>query len=375
MTINDLKRKLIGKYTSFRGYKTDRKIIVFESDDWGSIRMPSKEVYTNLLDKGYPVDRLSYLKYDSLESNSDLEMLFEVLTSFKDKNGNHPVITANTIVSNPDFEKIRASNFLEYHSELFTETLKRYPNHERVFELHKLGIQKKIFYPQLHGMEHVNVGRWMKALQTNNKAVRFAFDHELFDLSEQHTEITENSFVDALHPAEEKDLEFQAERLKLATKLFKDLYGFESKTFIAPCYIWNEYHEDVLSKSGIELMQCGTFQLKPKMGIRSGFSKKLHYTGETNRSNQKYSTRNVSFEPSLNNTKTIINDTLNQIDRAFKNKKPAIISTHRVNFIGFIDSSNRERTVDLMANLINKILELWPDVEFKTSEDINQLLR
>ena len=57
------------------GYKTNRKIVVFESVDWGSIRMPSKLAYSNLLKKGIGVDK-SYLydTLDSLEKKEDLEV-------------------------------------------------------------------------------------------------------------------------------------------------------------------------------------------------------------------------------------------------------------------------------------------------------------
>lgn len=375
MSLVNLKRKFISAYTNSRGYRTNRKIVVIESDDWGSIRMASKEVYKKLLAKGYPVDKLSYLKYDSLESNLDLVKLFEVLTSFRDSHGNHPVITANTIISNPDFEKIRTSDFKEYHSELFTETLKKYPEHDKVFELHKQGIANKVFYPQLHGMEHVNVVRWMKALQANNKNARVAFDNFLFDLSEHHTVISEDSFVDALHPNSIEDIDFHRNRLLLAAKYFKELYGYESKSFIAPCYIWNKQHENIFNEIGVELIQCGTFQLYPIVGKVSHFKKKLHFTGELNRLKQKYSVRNCIFEPSVIQRDTVVEDTINQIERAFKNKKPAIISSHRVNYIGFIDAENREKTLNYLFDILNKILIKWPDVEFMTSEDINTLLR
>ena len=72
MNLNRLKRKLLSFYINSRGWRTDREIVVIESDDWGSIRMPSKRVYDELLSKGFPVDILPYLRYDSLESNIDL---------------------------------------------------------------------------------------------------------------------------------------------------------------------------------------------------------------------------------------------------------------------------------------------------------------
>ena len=88
------------------GWRTNFKIIVIESDDWGSIRMPSREVYKKCLNAGYRVDKNPYERYDSLLSQKDLELLFDLLIQFRDRNGNHPIITANCVVANPDFEKI-----------------------------------------------------------------------------------------------------------------------------------------------------------------------------------------------------------------------------------------------------------------------------
>ena len=63
-------------YVNFRGWSSKRKLLLIESDDWGSIRMPNKEVYNQLLSQGLPVDRSRYSKIDTLESHTDLERLF-----------------------------------------------------------------------------------------------------------------------------------------------------------------------------------------------------------------------------------------------------------------------------------------------------------
>src|ERR1035437_5292112 len=96
------------------GWHTSRKIVVIESDDWGSIRMASTKAYKTFLQSGYPVDQSSYNRNDALECNEDLEFLFEVLSSVKDKYGNPAVMTINNIVANPDFEKIKCSDFQKY---------------------------------------------------------------------------------------------------------------------------------------------------------------------------------------------------------------------------------------------------------------------
>src|SRR5512145_1970748 len=152
-----LMQKLSRIVTNLRGWRTNRKIVVIESDDWGSIRMPSKEVYQICLKAGYPVDKIAYERYDSLLSQEDLELLFSLLLSLHDKNGNHPVFTANCVVANPDFEKIKHDDFQNYHYELITETFKRYPKHQNNFEIWKKGVQDRIFMPQFHAREHLNV--------------------------------------------------------------------------------------------------------------------------------------------------------------------------------------------------------------------------
>ena len=127
------------------GWKTNKKIVVFESDDWGMTRMPSKEAYKELLKKGYDVDKCPYNKYDGLESNEDLQQLMEVLLSVKDFNGNPAKFTMNNIVANPDFDKIRDSGFEKYYYESFDQTLKKYSNTDNVMQLYKDGLEKKVF--------------------------------------------------------------------------------------------------------------------------------------------------------------------------------------------------------------------------------------
>jgi hypothetical protein len=368
------KRALLKLYINSLGWRTNRKLVIIESDDWGSIRMPSLQVYNELLTKGFAVDKLSYLKYDSLESNKDLECLFEVLYSFKDINNNHPVITANTIMTNPDFKKIRDTNFKEYHYELFTETLKRYPEHDRVFDLYKLGIAKKIFYPQLHGMEHLNVKRWMKALADKKSNARIAFDYGMFDLSVSHTTITKDSFVDALSPEDEEEIKSEKTSLLKASELFESTFGYVSKTFIAPCYIWRPELEETLLKMGVKNIQSGVFQKIPEVGKVSSFSKKLHYTGQHNHLNQTYTVRNCSFEPTTFKRKDIVDSCLRQISSAFKNAKPAIITSHRLNYIGNIVESNRIQNIELLERLLKATLTKWPEVEYITSEELAEII-
>ena len=111
--------------------------------------MPSKEVYDEFVKRGYDLTDSDYNRLDTLESNVDLNSLFEVLQSHRDSRGNHPVITANMVVGNPDFDRIKHSGFTEYYFEPVTETLKRYPDRDRVESLWKEGEIRLIFRKKL----------------------------------------------------------------------------------------------------------------------------------------------------------------------------------------------------------------------------------
>lgn len=89
--------------------------------------MPSNEVFDNLLQKGIDLlsdDGYRYNKNDSLATAEDLAALFEVFSSVKDSKFRNAVLTPVCVVANPDFEKIKQSDFTEYFYEPFTETLK-----------------------------------------------------------------------------------------------------------------------------------------------------------------------------------------------------------------------------------------------------------
>jgi hypothetical protein len=372
--------RLINPFKSFKryllnipGWRTSRKIVIFESDDWGSIRMPSKEVFDELKYLGIKVDNLSFNQYDSLASEEDLMRLFEVLSSVKDKNGNPAVLTANTIVANPDFEKIRASNFAEYYYEPFTSTLNRYPAHAKSFTLWKEGISRGIFKPQFHGREHLNVARWMRALQNDSGLARRAFNFEMFDLSES-LEISEKSFMDTYNFQSENELLIQIQSIKEGLELFEQLFGYKSITFIAPCNIWSNKLNQALYDMGVNTLKTGWIQLEPKPGSENKFRKIFHYIGQRNNLGQRYLPRNAHFEPSQNPSFDYKNDILSRAEIAFHCGKPLIIGTHRLNFIGFIDKLNREQNLLLLSELLKELIKTWPDVEFMSADELAKLM-
>jgi hypothetical protein len=368
-----LKQNLFRNFINIPGWHTNRKIVVIESDDWGSIRMPSKTVFKDLVKRGIHVDKLPYNRYDSLASKDDLLALFDVLTSVKDHIGSNAIFTVNCVVANPDFEKISISDYTEYYYEAFTETLKHYPSHQESFNLWKEGLNKGIFIPQFHGREHLNVIRWMRALRENRGNVRLAFNYRMFDLSESMN-ISENSFMDALNFENHVELDFQKKVLEDGLNLFEKLFGYKSITFVAPNYIWSNLLNETLFANGIRVIQSGWFQFEPLDGTLHRFKKRFHYVGQRNNFGQFYFVRNAHFEPSLDPSYDWVENVITRIGIAFSWGKPAIISSHRLNYIGFIELANRSRNLILLRNLLNEILKRWPDTEFMSSNQLYHLI-
>jgi hypothetical protein len=85
--------------------------------------------------------------------------------------------------------------------------------------------------------------------------------------------------------------------------------------------------------------------------------------------------RNVVFEPVINKKFDSIGHSMNQIEAAFNLKKPAIISSHRVNFSGFVNKENREYGLNNLKVLLNSIVKKWPDVNFVSSQQLYELMR
>jgi hypothetical protein len=47
---------------------------------------------------------------------------------------------------------------------------------------------------------------------------------------------------------------------------------------------------------------------------------------------------------------------------------------HRLNFIGFISPSNRNKNLPKFKSLLEQILKKWPDTEFMTSSQLGELI-
>lgn len=368
----NLRRQLAKNYINFRGWSSKRKIVVFESDDWGTIRMSSKEVFDTLNKSGIDVNKSYFTKYDCIESMEDLEELFNVLTSFIDKNGNYPSITANSVLTNPDFDKIRAADLKEYHFEKIDKTYKRYYGDTAVLDKWKEGIKDRLLYPQFHGREHLGVWEWMAAINADEKQEQLGFDYGcILGLGNRKSLNRQKDYTAAFDFVSEEERLSLIPILEEGLLLFEEIFGFKSKSFVAPSAIRADFLDEYLVKNGVLYHQCGQ-QFEPNG--KGGFNLINRFWGDKNHLGQLYWRRNATFEPSRNPHFDWVNSCLEEIEIAFRWGKPAVINSHRVNFIGSIVKENRENGLKLLSELLKAMLKKWPDIEFMSSDQLGDFM-
>lgn len=374
MILPKLKAFISNNLINLPGWHTKRKIVVIESDDWGALRMPSREIYDRMLAEGIQVDRDCYCRYDRLETSADLSALFDVLRSVEDKNGRHPAITADAVVANPDFEKIRKSNFQEYHYLTIPETMALSPRHADAWVTWKQGISEGLIHPQFHGREHLNVKKWLKAINDGDKTTRKAYDHGTFGLTSAVDPSINGNYMGAFNSALTEDIEEYQTILTEGLDIFEKLFGFRSESFIATTYTWPHEIEPILKENGVKFLQGMVSQRIPLDDDTTFRYKNNNFSGRKSPLGLTYLQRNAYFEPSQTPNFDWVGNCLKRIEIAFRWRKPTTISAHRLNFIGSIDETNTQRTLPMFRILLKEITRRWPDVEFMTSDELGRLI-
>jgi len=362
-----LKEYLKKHIINSKGNKISDRVLVIESDDWGSIRVPNKHVQEYLVQQKLINLNDPFSRYDCLESAKDLEPLFEVLSSHNDCLGNNPVITINMVMANPDFEKIKTNKFDSYYFEEFTKTYETYYPNLNTFYSISNGIEKKLIHPQFHAREHLNALQWLSRLQNHDERFLKACEVGCFAIDDLRSSNQRANLMASYDYQSEVELEFIMYSIEQGLQMFERTFGFSSKTSIAPCYVWNDNIEDKFHKCGIQGIQSSYIQQKNSNGR---FERIWHISGVENKYRQKYFVRNVTYEPALNNKVNWVKKAMESIEIAFLWKKPAIISSHRINYVGGLCLNNRQNTLTQLDELIYKVLKKWPDVKFLNSEQL-----
>jgi hypothetical protein len=354
------------------GWRTNKKILVIESDDWGSIRMPSNQIREKLINLKIDLGKNNFLKYDTLADKEDLTLLFDVLSSVKDFQGNNAKFTPFVNLTNPDFEKIKSSGYNKYFFETFIRTQEKYYGVNFLSDWMN-GIEKKIFFPEYHGREHFNVPLLMKFLKTS-KDLRTAFDHGVIHIAIPEIKPEKLlSIAPAYYIENEKKIGTYINSLVDGVAIFKNIFKQEPSCFAAPNGIFHPILENELAKTGVKNFVVNRQRVEPDL---YGNLKKRSFNfsyGKINNNGHLYYRRNVKFEPVQSSYS--FQNVINEVDAAFTMGKPAVISTHKINFVGGLNKEHRNRSLNEFKKLLESVINKHPDLIFMSSKELCNLIR
>lgn len=350
----------------------NQKVLVIESDDWGSTRTDNVQVRGHLNRINDKATKDKYIQMDNLADENDFQALFEVLSSVKDANNQFAKITPNVCTANPDYKKIKENKYEEFYFQPFFETILEKKG-DKVLQLWKEGVDQQLFKPQLHGREHLHGLAWLKELRAGNKELLSAFELESFGIPFTPVSIPvrrQNLQAALDHFELEGEFEFQKKWLKEGAEIFKEFFDFSSISFIAPTYVWSNRFNPVFKETGIQALQGIKLQYHPyKAGNTSPFKRKFHFQGER-KSGMTYLVRNVFFEPYTNEKLDWVDNAMQRIEHAFSRNQPAVLGSHRINFIGSLEEKNRTENLKSLQTILKSVVTKWPDVVFMSSDEL-----
>ncbi|MFZ2340229.1 MAG: hypothetical protein WAW07_10980 [Bacteroidales bacterium] len=350
------------------GWRSARRLVVFISDDWGDNRIRSERDYLRLISMGIPVDKSVHTKYGALATHSDLYSLYEVLTRYRDRNGRNAVITPFVIMTNPDFDRIKAGGFEKYYYEVFTDTIRKSVGGDETIKAWHNGIEEGIFLPELHGREHFNVPQWLKYLRKGDKRLLEAFELQYAYLKTDEMNV---SPVYAFYFDNKIDFEFLNESLADGVRIFQETFGRKPSVFNPPNGMFHTAFYPQLAESGIKAVNTRHF--RPQPGSKGRIMKNHFRSGQVSSEGILHFISNCAFEPAAWDYGGT-GKTLRQVEVAFNCRKPALINTHRVNYIGSRDRKVRDKSLSELDHLLKSLISKWPDIEFVSAGEFVSIM-
>ncbi|WP_448664955.1 hypothetical protein ACG3SL_09855 [Sphingomonas sp. CJ20] len=339
------------------------RVVVLESDDWGSQRVPSlsalrRLIAAEVLTGENPYDR------DTLETAADLEALLDVLDGARGSDGRRAAFNCYVNPANPDFDAIRDAEYSAYSWEPLGATLDRRGDRGAVFAAWRTGMAEGMLIPEYHGREHLNVTLWMKHLRRASPMVRAGFDHRFYSAPEPSLPPAAKGFRAAYFFSDHSEIPLLEDILHSGAVSFREQFGRSAGIFCPTNNIFHPKLYGAVRRAGCRGIIRHVRNVEPdgRGGVRRvwgapGLS--THALGSFG--------RNTIFEPALGYG---VDHALAGIRSAFAWGTPAIVSTHRLNYVGGIDPAVRDKGLFGLRALLGAILARWPDVRFATSASL-----
>lgn len=349
--------------------------VAFESDDWGLAGfVPTDAVLAGLDRDALTGGRFPQVYWRStLEDSATVRRLADLMGSCQDRDGLPAVFQANYIMSALELVAEPQAGGREVTGSWRRYDLPALPlayDRPGLWSAVRAAVREGVWEPAFHGSFHYDPQRRQDAVTRDPLARRAALQGVLvFPGSHRAWELGPWRPISVL-----------AEELDRSLDIFLRLYGHPPRSVIAPDYVWDDRCEALWESRGLRVIQAKREQRHPErrgagLGDRlakvvdRAFSRLFH-------PDRIYLERNCRLEAvQAKDWRQVAETCYQDIHRAWARGEPAVIETHRVNFV-HLDPEVAEKGFRALQHLLELLTQAAdPALTFLTDDELAQLNR
>jgi peptidoglycan/xylan/chitin deacetylase (PgdA/CDA1 family) len=360
------------------GWRPTDRYVVLAFDDYGNMRLRDGAAADALTGLGQ-APRNHFDVCDHLETRADLEAMRDVLGSVTDVTGRSAVLSAYFTPANLDFDALKswdASSDPNPPLEPLNQTFERATAHDRAAYAGAWDLWQELFAqemaaPYYHGRQHFNTRAFVEKWRDNDAALHAACAHgSLARLASRDS--AGRKIYAALDIGSASELPDIAAEILDGADRFEAVFGHRARVFNPPAGRAHPHLHGTLSEAGLWYLEA-PYQEAYHLGDgkRRTF---ISRTGDFASASTRKIVRNVVFEPGPNGIEASIKAARASVNAAFRMSKPAIISSHRVNFGTYIDPEYGKANLEALRKLLQLIRADHPTIRFISTYELGVIM-
>jgi hypothetical protein len=324
----------------------DLHAVVLQSDDWGFAGWTG-----DVSDRPRTPPGLQRYAASTLERAEDVAALAAILAASRGRDGLPAVLQANHVLLAPDFGRLARDPsdvaFLTFPS--YAGRWARPGLHEALLA----AIADGVWHPEYHGALHCDLDRLRSRLARGVPTARAAVDSERWEFEDVASFAEYTSSPKTLRTT-----------IPLGLEAFATCFGRPAVSTAAPGYVAPPVALRFLQQGGIRVVQGYARRPRRRLG-------RLAAAAGTRRSPvRRFGSlwrieRIADFEPAAGSNAAAV---LQRCEAAWRRGMPAVVSTHRVNYVGW-----DEQIVDPGRTALVSLLKGLGHAIFLTDHEIIQI--
>lgn len=311
-------------------------VVIVESDDWGP---------------------------GPTEQARRLGDICAVLSHHQDATGRYPVMTIGLVLGVPDAAAIR-SDGMAYYQRVTLEDARCRDMRATLQD----GAHCGILALQLHGMEHLWPPTFMRLARQDGEVRRWLEQSGAIGTENLPPQVQSRWIDGSTLPSQPLDVAAIEPAVREEITAFAQFFGETPTVAVPPTFIWNTAVEQAWAAMGVRFVVTPgrRYTGRNLQGQPDGVDRQM-LNGELGDGGVRYLVRDIYFEPTLGHQAERV---LAEIQQHYRLGRPALLETHRFNFLG--EESAHQRSLCELESLLGGLLRELPQVRFTSTEELGE---